>query len=515
MSHPEATGTIPAAMPVRHRNIAIGAGALAVLLGALDTYVVVSVFKDIIYSVGISVNKIQQVTPIVTSYLLGYIAAMPLLGQASDRFGRRLVLQSSLAGFAVGSVVTAMSDDLTTLVIGRTIQGVSSGALLPVTLALAADLWAQRDRAKVLGGVGAAQELGSVLGPLYGVFCVWLFGSWKGIFWVNVPLAAIAMVLIHFSVPPRREDDPGHKVDLVGGTLLAIALGLMVVGLYNPAPEESALPTWGVPVLAGAGAAALLFVFWELRTRSPLIDRSGLRPGPFLAALGASVAAGAALMVTLVNVELLGQGVLGLDDKGAVLLLLRFLIALPIGAVLGGWLATRYGDRVIATTGLVIAAIGYYQISHWPIKVLDARYDVIGLALPRLDVDLVIAGIGLGLVIGPLSSAALRAVPEVQHGIASALVVVARMTGMLIGMAALGGWGIHRFHQIVTELTAQLPKAEGKSLFELKEQLMGVTVQALNIEYSEIFRITSVICLAGAVIAIFVGSQRVSGDEAE
>src|ERR1044072_7664160 len=118
-----ATSTETAQPVAAGRRIAISAGSLAVLLGALDTYVVITIMTDIMSDVGIAVNQIQKVTPIITWYLLGYIAAMPLLGRASDRFGRKLLLQVSLAGFAIGSVITAMSTDLTVLVVGRFVQG--------------------------------------------------------------------------------------------------------------------------------------------------------------------------------------------------------------------------------------------------------------------------------------------------------------------------------------------------------------------------------------------------------
>ena len=312
------------------RRIAITAGSLAVLLGALDTYVVITIMTDIMSDVGIAVNQIQKVTPIVTVYLLGYIAAMPLLGRASDRFGRKLLLQASLAGFAVGSVVTAMSTDLDMLVIGRLIQGMASGALLPVTLALAADLWSSRNRAAVLGGVGAAQELGSVLGPIYGIALVWVFHHWQSVFWVNVPLALIAMVMIHFSLPARQKPENPEKVDVVGGLLLALTLGLATWGLYNPAPDgKEVLPSNGVILLIGALVAAVAFFVWERFAKTRLIEPAGVHFRPFLAALGASLVAGAALMVTLVNVELFGQGVLGQDQNQAAFLLLRFLAALP------------------------------------------------------------------------------------------------------------------------------------------------------------------------------------------
>lgn len=497
------------------RGVAISAGSLAVLLGALDTYVVVTIMRDIIDTVGIPINKIQRITPIITCYLLGYIAAMPLLGRASDRFGRKLVLQASLATFAVGSVVTALSGDLHTLVVGRTIQGVASGALLPVTLALGADLWAERNRAGVLGGIGASQELGSVLGPLYGIFVVWLTGRWQDVFWINVPLTAAAMGMIHFSLPGRDRDAAPQKVDVVGGVLLAITLGLAVVGLYNPAPDgKHVLPSYGWPLLILAAVVATLFALWEVFARTRLIDPEGVRFGPFLAALGASLMAGGALMVTLVDVELFGQGVLGMDQDQAALLLLRFLVALPIGALLGGWIATRVGDRAMTFVGLLIAAGGYWLISKWQIDLPAQRHDILGLfTLPAMDTDLVIAGLGLGLVIGPLSAATLRVVPSAQHGIASAAVVVARMTGMLIGIAALSAWGLYRLNQILASLPSRLPANAG--LLERAAQYRHNAQLAYTMMYGEIFAITAGVCVAGALLGLLLTGRHVHTEEPE
>src|SRR4029079_17575886 len=173
--------------------------------------------------------------------------------------------------------------------------------------------------------------------------------------------------------------------------------------------------------------------------------------------------------------------------------------ALPMGAPLGGWIPTRIGARAVACLGLLIAAGGYYLIAQWPVDLLAARHDLGFVHLPVLDTDLAIAGLGLGLVIGPLTSATLRVVPSAQHGIASAAVVVARMIGMLVGIAALSAWGLYRFNQH----RQSLPRSQGGNT--LAERLAAEAAryrEAYVLQYGEIFVITAIVCAVGDILGL-------------
>jgi MFS family permease len=150
---------------VRSGLTALILGTVGVLLAAADTYVIVLALPDMMAGIGLDVDQLQRAAPLISMFLLGYVVVLPLAGRISDLVGRLPVLITSLAIFAAGSMVTAVADGLLEAVTGRFLQGVGGGALVPVTLALVADLWPPERRGLPLGVVGAVQELGAVLGP--------------------------------------------------------------------------------------------------------------------------------------------------------------------------------------------------------------------------------------------------------------------------------------------------------------------------------------------------------------
>ena len=514
----------------------LGLASAGVLLAAADTYVVVLALPDMMAGVGLGIESIQRATPIISGFLLGYVAVLPLVGRLADLLDRRRILLSCLAIFVVGSVVTALAVELPVLVTGRVLQGLGGGGLVPATLALVADLWPRERRGTPLGVVGAVQELGAVLGPVLGALVLAVSG-WRAIFWLNAALGTLLYAALRLLGGPAGSS-PGHGVPVgrvslrrwavrglagvvaalgvltlwapdrlvtsvslgvpfvpfdaaTGGTsrvltpiglvtglglvalalltatdwapvvrradgpgaaLVALALGCLVLTFSTADPERDVVGPAGVALLPVGAVAVLLFLWRQRRlgattsSTQPLVPAGVVRGHGWRADL-VSLFVGAALVAVLVDVPLLARLTLTDSQTTAALVLVRFLVAVPVGALLGGLLLRRVGTAAVASTGLLGAAVGLVLMTRWEGDALTDR-------LPTTGV-LVLVGLGLGLALAPVNAAALDDAPPDAHGVASALVVVARMIGMVVGLALLTAVGLHRYYGAVAALPDQ------------------------------------------------------------
>jgi MFS family permease len=506
----------PSAEPVARQREApslalVVLATLAVLVTAADTYVVVLALPDILTGVGVGLDQLQRATPIIGGFLLGYTATLPLLGRLADLRGRVPVLAGCLLLFALGSLLTATADSLGPAVLGRGLQGIGAGGLVPATLALVADRWPPERRALPLGVVGAVQEGGAVLGPLAGAV-VLAVADWRAIFWLNLLLGVGLAVGVAASAGARRPDGVGLGLAVLAflalGLHLAapaalaedVTLGLLYVPLLTPAwttpligvtvlaaaglvawslarPDGAVLPLRGLPRLTAevdvlgstlavvalgslvwafaaadpateivAHGAVLLplalvagaaFVVHERRTPDPVLPLRALRPVGAWGALLVNLLVGAALVAALVDVPLFARATTTPGDQlGAALVLLRLLVAVPVGAVAGGWLCRTVAPRLVAAGGMALTALAFLAMTTWDERALD------GVASTAV---LLAAGLGFGLAIAPVNAVLLAVTGSDVHGSASALSVVARTVGMLVGLSLLTAVALRRF----------------------------------------------------------------------
>jgi len=521
-----------------------------VALAAADTYVVVLALPDMMAGVGLGTDELQRATPIISGFLLGYIAVLPLIGRLSDLVSRQRILLFCLSLFVIGSAVTAVSVELPVLVGGRVLQGIGGGGLVPATLALVADLWPPERRGTPLGVVGAVQELGSVLGPLLGA-AVLAVADWRAIFWLNVVLgvviagvmvltggrearpqprvlttvlglATVAAGLLTLVAPASLADDvtlgipfvpfvgtdrlatpmgaftvvlllatlatspltsgslPAlwRRVDLLGALLIGVALGALVLTFASADPEREVVGPWGW-ALVPLGLVVVAAYLWRHRTaRDPLVPRGVMSTGSdggrsrVIPALLVSLLAGVALVGIVVDIPILARLTVTGSQTVAALVLVRFLIAVPVGAFLGGWLLHRFGPALVAVAGLVLAGLGLIAMSGWGQGSLHSW-----LATPVL----MLVGLGLGLPIAPVNAAALASAGDDAHGVVSSLVVLARMVGMVVGLGLLTAIGLYRYYRTVAALPNQSDTAAlaAAGVVQVQTVFLGGAVAAL------------------------------------
>jgi MFS family permease len=496
----------------------LAAALVAVFVAALDLTVITTILARIISDLEINAAEIDRYSWIVSGYLLAYLITIPVAGRASDLLGRRAIFLVSLALFAAGSVWCVLADDLMTLILARMVQGFGGGALVPVTLALAADLLPPARRAAVVGAIGAVDTLGWVLGPLWGAAIVGLFGGarlgpvadWRWVFFINAPLALGVLAVVMFAWRGRLVVAATRgRFDWPGAVALTLALALTNLALSSGAEgggsgprvlgaEANPLAPYRWPLLAGAVIAFAAFIWTARRPGLSLIPLSLFRSRVFSAANAANLLVGAALIIVMVDVPFV-VSLLATDPERisiiSALLLMPFTLAMAIGSLGGGAVAERLGYRALALAGLVLAAAGFWRFYGWP-NALDYT---------RMTIDLLICGLGLGLVIAPVGAAAINSAPATEYGVASSLVLVMRLLGMMAGLSALTSWGAARLNDLVQ--SQPLVQQPGESLVAFyqrqAEQVIDLTLQILH----QTFAIAGVICLIALIPAAFLSRR--------
>jgi hypothetical protein len=244
----------------------------------------------------------------------------------------------------------------------------------------------------------------------------------------------------------RRWAEVGRQADLLGASLLALGLGGVILAFATADPEIQVFSPAGPWYLALAAVAAAAFWWHSRRTTHPLVPHGAFAAAPAWGALVVSFFVGAALIAALVDVPIFARVTVYPDSQLlAALVLVRLLAALPVGALAGGYLTRRVDAGVVTAVGMGLAAVGFTWMAQWG---LDS------LASPVATVPLVLTGLGFGLALAPVNAALLAATRDAVHGVASALLVVARMVGMLVGISVLTTVGLRRYYAVQVDLPA-------------------------------------------------------------
>ena len=461
----------------------IGLGAF---FTALDQTVVVTVLPAVMLDLRVPISELDRLVWVVTAYLLGYTAFMPLFGRLADVYGYPRLYMAGLGLFAVGSILVALSRTVEELIGARVVQAIGGSAAVPIGFALAVSAVPPERRGLALGIVGGAAEAGSMLGPAYGGAIVEL-ANWRWLFWLNIPqvmLIGPLLLLLH----NRRQT--GVKVDYTGGVLVLAALAALSLGLSQKS-LFSLTSVWPYGLLGLGAALAVALGWWESRAAQPLLLPLLFKTLNFVTANITQLLVGVSLVISLVTVPLMANTVMGKDPFTGAMWLLRMTAAIPVGAVIGGLLLSKTGNRPVIAGGLVLTAFGLFLVSGWPLGVTD----------PQLTLHLVIVGSGFGLVIAPIMAQALNAAPQEYHATASSMVVVARLMGMTLGLAALAAYGIEHFQTLTSGLLLPLPET-GESLVETAERVAAYTSELESAGlalFHRFFRIAAVAALLALI----------------
>jgi EmrB/QacA subfamily drug resistance transporter len=487
------SSTAPAPSQQERVRVIFGALILVFLLASLDQTIVSTALPTIVGELG----GLQHLSWVVTAYLLASTVSGPLYGKFGDLYGRKVVLQTAIVIFLVGSALCGASQNMAQLISFRAVQGLGAGGLIVTAIAVVGDVIPPRDRGRYQGIFGAVFGVSTIIGPLLGGFFVDNL-SWRWIFYVNVPIGAVAFAVIGavFRVRPTHRQ---HKVDYLGAALLAGGLSAVVLftSLGGTTWAWDSAQIIALVVIAVVSIAS--FVFVESRVTEPILPLSLFRNRTFRVTSGIGFIVGLALFGAVTYLPLYLQVVKGVSPTRSGLQLTPLMLGLLITSILSGQLITRWGRyRIFPIVGTAVITVG---------MVLLSRLGT-GTSLWTAALDMVVLGLGLGLVMQVLVLAVQNSVDYRDLGVATSGSTMFRSIGGAIGVSLFGAIFSNRLN---TELAERIPAAvhlpattAPATIKALPPAVRDSYVHALTAALSPVFMVAAAISSFAFVLSLFL-----------
>lgn len=455
----------------RETLLTMTAVLLVMLLASLDQTIVGTAMPHIITDL----QGFDRYTWVTTAYLLTSTVMVPIYGKLSDIFGRKPIFLIGVVLFLVGSAASGASQSMNQLIAFRAFQGLGAAALMPIAMAVVGDLFTPRERGKWQGITGGVFGLSSILGPTAGG---WITDntSWRWVFYVNLPIGIIALLVLIFLMPTLRSKNAGKaSIDYLGALLLIAGTVPLLLGFTWAGSQYDWLSWQIISMFSGAVVFLALFILYEIRLErlnaQPIINPSLFTNRIFSVSVLITMITSMGMFGTILFLPLYAQGVLGISATNSGLLLAPLMISLVISSIISGQLVSRFGKyKWIAFVGMIITIGGSLLLQR--LDVHSTNNDLI--------VAMIVLGLGLGFSMSLYTVIVQNAVPK-MIGQATSGLTFFRSIGGTIAVAAMGSIltsaYVPGFHNAVSAQVKAVIPAQILNIFNNPNVLLSADIQ--------------------------------------
>ncbi len=423
---------------------------LGILLAALDQTIVGTAMPRIVADLG----GLSHYAWVFTAYMLSSTVTVPIYGKLSDIYGRRWFFIGGMAIFLAGSALSGMSQTMNQLIMFRALQGLGAGAMMPIAFAIIGDVFPPSERGKWQGLTSGMFGIASIIGPTLGGWLTDNLG-WRWVFYVNMPVGAIAIATAFFGLPKIRSSRK-HSIDYYGAGALVAGTVPMLLAFSWAGDKYAWLSAQIIGLLAFSVAMILVFMFIESRAKEPILSPKLFRNRTFAVSNLASFLIAGGMFGAIMYLPLFVQGVMGDSATNSGAVLTPMMLGFVVSAIIGGQIMSRTGRyKILALSSLVVAVVGMFLFSRMTVDATNA-------VLVR---NMILTGLGIGTTMSLFTIVVQNAFPLRQMGEVTASLQFFRNIGSTLGVAILGSLMTSRFSTVFyaklpADVTAAVPKQQ-------------------------------------------------------